>query len=162
MPIASNATMPSYAFYYCQALSSINWLSSCYQGMVSIPSYAFSYCKGIKSLSSLPSRIMSLGDYAFYYCTGLTGIQDLRNSGLTSLYNSSVFRYCTNVTEWKLPSTLTGAYFGNYAFASNTQLSAIELPASLTAIASYCFYSDTELKNISIPAKVTVVDIYAF
>lgn len=143
MPIASSLIMPSYAFCYCQALSSIDWLSSCYPGLLSIPSYAFYYCKGIKSLSSLPSRIISLGSNAFSYCMGLTGIQDLRNSGLTSLYNSSVFQYCTNVTEWKLPSTLTGAYFGNYAFASNTQLSAIELPASLTAIASYCFYSDT-------------------
>ena len=143
MPIASSATMPSYAFYYCMALSSIDWLSSCYPGLVSIPSYAFSYCQGIKSLSSLPSRIKSLGSCAFKYCKGLTGIQDLRNTGLTSLYNSEIFRFCTNVTEWKLPNTLTGTYFGSATFASNTQLSAIELPASLTAIANDCFYLDT-------------------
>lgn len=162
MPIASSATMPSYAFCYCQALSSIDWLSSCYPGLVSIPSGAFYYCQGIKSLSSLPSRIISLGGNAFNNCIGLTGIQDLRSTGLTSFYNSSVFRYCTNVTEWKLPSTLTGTYFGSYVFANNTKLSAIELPASLTAIASYCFQSDTQLKNISIPEKVQSIGNYAF
>ena len=125
MPIASNATMPSYAFYYCTALSSIDWLSSCYPGLVSLPDYAFAYCQGVKSLSSLPSRIMRLGSNAFYNCTGLTGIQDLRSTGLTSLYNGFVFYSCTNVNEWKLPSTLTGAYFGNNMFAYNRSLSAI-------------------------------------
>ena len=141
--LSSTTAMPSYAFYYCSSLSSIDWLSSCYTGLTELPIYAFYYCQGITSLSSLPSRIKSLGYYAFCYCTGLTGIQDLRSTGLTSLYNSSVFRYCTNVTEWKLPSTLTGTNFGSYAFANNSQLSAIELPASLTAIESYCFQNDT-------------------
>ena len=141
--MTSTAAMPVYAFYYCSSLSSIDWLSSCYIGLDELPSYAFYYCQGITSLSSLPSRIKGLGSYAFYYCTGLTGIQDLRNTGLIGLYNSNVFRYCTNVNEWKLPSTLTGTYFGDYIFANNTQLSAIQLPESLTRIASNCFYYDT-------------------
>ena len=89
--MTSTAAMPSYAFYYCSSLSSIDWLSSCYPKLVSIPSYAFYYCQEIKSLSSLPSRIKSLGGYAFYHCTGLTGIQDLRNTGLIDLYNESIF-----------------------------------------------------------------------
>lgn len=160
--MTSTAAMPSYAFYHCDSLSSIDWLSSCYTSLTALPSYAFYYCQGVKSLSSLPSRIKSLGTEAFYHCTGLTGIQDLRSTGLTSLYNSAVFQYCTNVNEWKLPSTLTGTFFGNYAFGNNSALSAIQLPASLTAIASYCFYSDIQLKNISIPAKVIVVNSHAF
>ena len=154
--------MPFYAFYYCSSLSSIDWLSSCYTGLTSLPPYAFYYCQGIKSLSSLPSRIKRLENDAFYYCTGLTGIQDLRNTGLIGLYYSAIFQYCTNVKEWKLPSTLIGSYFGDRVFANNTQLSAIELPASLTAIADNCFYNDTQLKNISIPAKVVVVNTQAF
>lgn len=158
---ATNA-MPSQAFYYCTALSSIDWLSSCYTGLTAIPSYAFHYCQGIKSLSSLPTRIKDLGNNAFYYCTGLTGTQDLRNTGLTSLYSSHIFYYCTNVKEWKLPSTLTGAYFGSYVFGNNSTLSAIQLPESLTAIASYCFSNDTQLKSINIPAKTIVVNSYAF
>ena len=89
--LSSTAAMPYYAFYYCSSLSSIDWLSSCYTGLTSLSPYAFYYCQGIKSLSSLPSRIKDLGNYAFYYCTGLTGIQDLRSTGLTSLFNGGIF-----------------------------------------------------------------------
>lgn len=123
--LSSTAAMPSYAFNYCGSLSSIDWLSSCYTGLTALPSYAFYYCQGITSLSSLPSRIKSLGNYEFYHCTGLTGIQDLRSTGLTSLYSNSIFRYCTNVNEWKLPSTLTGTYFGIHVFGNNSTLSSI-------------------------------------
>ena len=160
--MTSTNAMPSNAFYYCISLSSIDWLSSCYTGLTALPPYAFYQCQGITSLSSLPSRIKSLGNYAFYYCTGLTGIQDLRSTGLTSLYNTGVFQYCTNVKEWKLPSTLTETQFGYGAFSNNSALSAIQLPASLTAIAGNCFYNDTQLKNISIPSKVAIVNSYAF
>ena len=160
--MSSTTAMPSYAFNCCSSLSSIDWLSSCYTGLTALPTYAFYDCQGITSLSSLPFRIKSLGSYAFCYCTGLTGIQDLRSTGLTSLYNDNVFQYCINVTEWKLPNTLTGTYFGDYAFGNNSALSAIELPESLTAIAGYCFYYNTQLKNIRIPAKAAIVIRGAF
>lgn len=67
-------SMPTYAFYYCSALSSINFLSSCWTNLTSLPSYAFYYCTGLTQLSSLPSRIKTLGSYCFQYCSGLTGI----------------------------------------------------------------------------------------
>ena len=34
----------------------------------------------------------------------------------TSLPNSYVFANCTNVKEFKLPSSFTGAYLGSYMF----------------------------------------------
>lgn len=108
--------MPAYAFYYCSALSSINFLSSCWTNLTSLPNYAFYYCTSLTQLSGLPSRIKTLGSHCFCYCSGLTGIQDLRNTGLTSLYNPYTFAYCSNVKEWKLPSSLTGTYFGTYLF----------------------------------------------
>ena len=160
--MTSPDAMPFYAFYYCSSLSSIDWLSSCYTGLTMLPPYAFYYCQGITSLSSLPSRIKKLENDAFYYCTGLTGIQDLRNTGLIGLYYDAIFQYCTNVTEWKLPSTLIGSYFGSSVFANNTKLSAIELPASLTAIANDCFLNNYQLKNIRIPSKVSQIGKEAF
>ena len=105
-------SMPTYAFYYCSALSSINFLSSCWTSLTSLPAYAFYYCTSLTQLSSLPSRIRTLGGYCFRYCTGLTGIQDLRSAGLT-LCNNYAFANCSNVREWKLPASL-GAYFGTY------------------------------------------------
>lgn len=107
-------SMPTYAFYYCSALSSINFLSSSWTSLTSLPNYAFYYCTGLTQLSSLPARIKTLGNSCFRYCTGLTGIQDLRSTGLTSLYSTYTFANCSNVKEWKLPASLTGTYFGTY------------------------------------------------
>ena len=118
-------TMPNAAFYYCSVLSSISFLSSCFTGLTSIPPSAFHYCSGITTnLSSLPARIKTLGGSAFQYCTGLTGIQDLRNTGLTSLSSPNIFANCTNVKEFKLPSNI-GATAGNSLFYYDTGLSAI-------------------------------------
>ena len=108
--------MPNAAFYYCSALSSISFLSSGFTSLTTVPPSAFYYCSGITTnLSSLPARIKTIGGSAFRYCTGLTGIQDLRNTGLTSFTNTYVFANCTNVKEFKLPSSI-GATAGNYLF----------------------------------------------
>ena len=155
-------SMPTYAFYYCTALSSINFLSSCWTSITSLPNYAFSNCTGLTSLSSLPSRIKTLGQYCFSSCTGLSGIQDLKSTGLTSLYNVYTFSGCSNVREWKLPNSLTGTYFGAYMFYNNSQLSSMQLPSSLTSLANNCFYNNSQLKTISIPSKVTSIGSYAF
>ena len=58
-------SMPTYAFYYCAALSSIDFLSSCWTSMTSLPGYAFCYCSGLTQLSRLPARIKTLGLYCF-------------------------------------------------------------------------------------------------
>jgi hypothetical protein len=100
-------TMPNAAFYYCSALSSISFLSSCFTSLTSIPPSAFYYCSSITTnLSSLPARIKTLGTSVFRYCTGLAGIQDLRNTGLTSLTGTYVFANCTSVKEFMLPNNI--------------------------------------------------------
>ena len=154
--------MPSGAFYYCSALSSIAFLSSSFTGLTSIPDTAFYYCSGITTnLSSLPARIKTIGSSAFRYCTGLTGIQDLRNTGLTSFYNTYIFANCTGVKEFKLPSNI-GVMAGNYLFSQDTGLSALEIPSSLTAIPSYMAYSCSGLRNITIPSNVKSIGTYSF
>jgi len=117
--------MPNAAFYYCAALSSISFLSSCFTSLTTIPPSAFYYCSSITTnLSSLPARIKTLGSSAFRYCTGLTGIQDLRNTGLTSFTNTYVFANCTGVKEFKLLDNI-GTTAGNYMFYGDSGLSAI-------------------------------------
>jgi len=156
------ASMPTYAFFYCTALSSIDFLGSSWTGLTSLPNYAFYYCTGLTQLSSLPARIKTLGSYCFQYCAGLTGVQDLRSAGLTSLYNPYTFANCANVKEWKLPASLTGTYFGTYEFYYNSNLSAMQLPASLTGIAGNCFYNCSQLKSITIPSQVANIGANAF
>jgi hypothetical protein len=43
------------------------------EGVTSIGSYAFYYCEGLTSIT-LPEGVTSIGSYAFYYCEGLTSI----------------------------------------------------------------------------------------
>ena len=154
-------TFGGYAFYYCAALSSIDFLSSCFTGLTAIPSYAFTYCSNIKQLSSLPSRIKTLAACSFQYCTGLTGIQDLRNAGLTSLYGNYTFANCTNVKEFKLPSNI-GSYTGTYLFSNDSSLSNVEFPSSLTSIAQYMTQYCTGLNNVTIPRNIKSIGNYAF
>ena len=155
-------TMPNAAFYYCSALSSIDFLSSCFTGLTSIPPSSFYYCSGIKSqLSSLPTRIKTLGGSAFQYCTGLTGIQDLRNTGLTSFTNTYIFANCTGVKEFKLPNSI-GATAGNYLFYYDSGLSAIQIPMSLTAVPNYMAYGCTGLRNITVPSNIKSINTYSF
>lgn len=156
------SNMPDQAFYYCEALSTINWLSSCWTSITSIPNHCFEGCTGFSTLSNLPARIKHVGERGFGYCQGLTGIQDLRSTGLTSLYNDQTFYYCNQVKEWKLPISLTGTYFGSGTFAYNSSLSAIELPTQLTSIGFQCFQDDQQLKKITIPPKVKYINSYAF
>lgn len=150
-------TMPNAAFYYCSALSSISFLSSCFTGLTSIPPSAFYYCSSITAnLSSLPTRIKTLGGSAFRYCTGLTGIQDLRNTGLTSLTDTYTFANCTGVKEFKLPSNI-GTTAGNYMFYQDRGLSALQIPSSLTAIPASFAQGCINLKNITIPSMVQLI-----
>ena len=154
-------SMPTYAFYYCAVLSSIDFLNSCYTTLTTLPNYAFEYCQSIPTLSVLPNRIKNIRNWCFAYCTGLTGIQDLRNTGLMALDNERSLAYCNNVKEWKLPSTFTGLHFGNCLFYQNSNLSAIDLPSSLIGISQGCF-SECSLKKIEIPANVMYIASTAF
>lgn len=58
-------SLPTYAFCFCSALSSINWLSS-FTSVSQIPSYCFYYCTSIPSLSALSAtNVRSISTRAF-------------------------------------------------------------------------------------------------
>lgn len=155
-------TMPNAAFYYCSALSSISFLSSCFTSLTAIPPSAFYSCSGITTnLSSLPTRIKTLGSSAFQYCTGLTGIQDLRNTGLTSFTNSYIFANCTGVKEFKLPSNV-GTQVGAYLFSNDNRLSTIQFPPSLTCVSYGMVAGCTGLKDITVPSNIQSINGYSF
>lgn len=146
-------------FYYCQGLSSIDQLSA--TSIRSLPNYCFSYCSGLKNLNGA-KLITSFGSYCFQNCTGLTGVVDMTDFAYTSLPNSYVFANCTNVKEFKLPTSFTGTYLGSYMFYYCSQLSGIDLPSTLTAIPSNCFYYCSNLRHIDIPSGVKILNGSAF
>ena len=121
----SNITsLPSYAFYYCQKMTNIDFMQNCFTNVTSLPSYCFYYCSGLTSIQGA-ARYTSLGAYCFQYCTGLTGIQDLSEFKFTTLPNSYTFANCTNVTQWILPDGFNGTSFGSYTFANNSKLNSV-------------------------------------
>ena len=81
----------SYAFYYCDSLTSITIPDS----VTLIDKYAFSDCTSLTSVT-IPDSVTSIGIYAFSYCGKLTSITI--PNGVTSI-GVSVFSYCGNLTS---------------------------------------------------------------
>lgn len=114
-------SLPAYAFQYCQAMTNIDFMQTCWPTVTSLPNYCFYYCSGLTSIQGA-KRFTSLGSQCFRYCTRLTGIQDLSEFKFTTLPNSYTFANCTNVTQWILPTRFTGTSFGNYMFSNCNNL----------------------------------------
>ena len=150
-------SLPSYMFYHC-GISSIDFLSTYNGSATSLPKYCFGYCKNLTSMSSLPTRFKSLGDYCFYY-SGLSGVVDLRGTGLTGLTNDCIFYGC-QASTYKFPATLSASSFGSGTFSCNGNLTAVDLPSTLTSICG--FGECSNLVSVSIPSGVKVIEYSAF
>lgn len=152
--------LPDYMFYYC-GISSIDFLSTYAGSATTLPQYCFSYCKSLTDISSLPTRFKSLGSYCFSN-SGLSGVVDLRSTGLTGLTSTSIFSSCQAAQTYKFPATLSASYFGSSTFYHNRNLTAVDLPSTLTSIASSIFSNCNCVVSVSIPSKVTYIGTYAF
>ena len=153
-------SLPNYMFYYC-GISSIDFLSTYAGSATTLPQYCFSYCKNLTSMSSLPTRFKSLGDYCFSN-SGLSGTVDLRSTGLTGLTSTSIFSGCQASRTYKFPATLSASWFGSSTFYYNRNLTAVDLPSTLTSIASSIFSNCNYLVSVSIPSGVKVIEYSAF
>lgn len=149
-------SLPENAFYYCQVMTDIDFMQTCWPTVTSIPYSCFYYCTGLTSIQGA-KRFTDLGSRCFQDCSGLTGIQDLSEFKFTMLPNLYTFARCTNVTQWILPSGFNGTSFGSYMFSTNTKLSVLTLPNSLTSIGAYTFQNCSNLKNVIIPSPTTNV-----
>ena len=114
-------SLPTYAFYYCSAMTNIDFMQTCWPTVTSIPNYCFSYCSSLTSIQGA-KRFTSLGVQCFRYCSGLTGVQDLSEFKFTTLSTAYIFGNCTNVIQWILPNEFIGTRLGNYMFANNSML----------------------------------------
>ena len=155
-------SLPTCAFYYCSAMTNIDFMETCWPTVMSLPHQCFQYCSSLTSIQGA-KRFTSLGSQCFRYCSGLSGIQDLSEFRFTTLPNSYTFANCTNVTQWILPSGFNGTTsLGSYMFSNNTKLSALVLPNSLTSTGTYTFQNCSNLNNIIIPSNFQSIGNYAF
>ncbi len=122
----------SYAFEYCDALTSITIPES----VTSIGYDAFKYCDSLESVTfGENSKLTSIGNFAFYYCGSLTSITIPES--VTSIGNYA-FGYCYSLTGITIPESVTS--IGNYAFGYCYSLTAITIPESVTSIGNGAFY----------------------
>jgi hypothetical protein len=137
---AGVTSIGNYVFNGCTGLTSITIPA----GVTYIGSNAFQGCTGLTSIT-IPAGVTSISDYAFQSCTGLTSITI--GKGVTSI-GSYTFNGCTGLTNFVVDNA-------NLTYASQaglllnkaktslilcpTGLSAITIPAGITAIGSNAF-----------------------
>lgn len=139
-----NVTVPNYVSYKNSNVP-VTHLENAFNGanissitlpttLTNIGNNAFSSTK-LQSIE-IPASVTSIGDYAFYYCKNLVSVTFAPNSALQTI--------------------------GNYAFASNeytyedgseSQLTSIELPASVTSIGDGAFQYCRKLNTVTFEAN---------
>ena len=142
----------SYAFYYCEGLTSIEIPNS----VTSIGALAFSCCTGLTSIN-IPNSVTSIGGSAFSGCTGLTSVTI--GDSVTSI-GGSVFSGCTGLTSVTIPNSVTSIEY--YVFKDCTGLTSVTIGNSVTSIGVGAFSGCTGLTSINIPNSVTSIGGSAF
>ncbi len=165
----------SYAFYYCTALTTINFLGD---GLESIGYSAFYYCSALKSLA-FPQTLKTIGGSAFYnsalagdvvipdgvtsigssafYSTDMTTLSI--GNAVTSI-GTSAFESCKSLTSVTLGNSV--ATIGQEAFYSCSGLTSVTLGNSVATIGTSAFYNCTSLPSITLPKSVKTINNSAF
>ena len=174
-----------YAFYECNALTSINIPES----VTKIGKSAFSWCKALTSVT-IPNSVTEIGDSAFSECYALKSI-NIPNS-VTEI-GAEAFSGCEALTSINIPESVTwigeDAFIGcgeltsiivaeeNKVYDSRNNYNAIietktnrliqgcantVIPDSVTWIGDWAFSGCTALTSITIPNSVTWIGNWVF
>jgi hypothetical protein len=143
-------------------------------GLKEIAYGAFKGCSGLENLDLSTSNVENIKSYAFSQCTSLTSIKfpsSLRqiygnafsktpalqavtfNDGLDGI-GSSAFSD-SGLTTVTLPNSLT--YLGDYAFSSCKDLASISIGTGITEIPYNCFSGCNALTSVDLPEHVTSI-----
>ena len=154
----TNITIPdgvtsieSETFYNCQSLSNIDISNS----LISIGMDAFAHCKNLKNIkipdsvttielgafndtlwyNNQPDGLLYAGKVLYLYKGEMPENTKITLKNDTSGIADNAFSYCTNLTNIKIPDSVT--IIGAWAFFSCTNLTAIEIPSSVIGIGGY-------------------------
>lgn len=157
----SVTTIGEGAFSGCRHLTSINFPSS----LKTIGEDSFSDCYELKSLY-IPSSVSSIGDNAFNDCGDLEDIKvDAENkfydsrkdcNAIIQTSTNTILRGCQNTI---IPNDVTT--IGEYAFSGFNGLTSIDIPNSIISIGNGAF-SNSALTSITIPSSVTCINYETF
>ena len=129
------------AFFNCTGLTSVDLPAS----LNKLDERAFYGCTGLRSVT-LPGSLSAVGMYAFSECTGLMSVTLL--NGIRSI-KQYAFSDCPALTSVELPASLTSLEDGAF---SNTGLTGINIPASVTDVGGYVFADCRSLVSVTLPA----------
>ncbi|MBP5560353.1 MAG: leucine-rich repeat protein [Muribaculaceae bacterium] len=157
------------AFASCSALATVNWnAASCadftssvqpFKSLTSIKTFTFGstvtkipayLCNGLTGLTALtiPTSVTSIGASAFAGCTGLTKVNT------------------TDLAAWcKITfgnNTANPLYCGKNLYLSNSKVTSLTIPSTITAVKDYAFNNCTSVTQLTIPQSVTSVSTSAF
>ena len=152
-------------------ITSFNELSY-FTGLTGIPTNAFKGCTNLASVT-IPTGVISIGQTAFQSCTNLSDLT--LPSTLTSIGNYA-FQYCTtsknvyisDLAAWcslnfdntnKHPCGASGS---NRLFLNGTEVTALSIPSTVTAIKQRAFYKFHYITSVTIPNSVTSIGERAF
>jgi hypothetical protein len=107
----------------------------------------------------IPASVTVIRNSAFEYNSRLQSITFEAVSNLTTI-EISAFGSNTSLTSITIPATVTS--IGDNAFENTTSLTSISIPESVTTIGSRAFYYASLLTSITIPAGVTSIGSDAF
>ncbi len=148
-------------FNGCSSLKSINIPA----GVTSIGNQAFKNCSSLTSIE-IPNSVTSIGSHVFSGCSGLEKIEvaegnskyDSRENcnGIIETSSNTLITGCKNTI---IPASVTG--IGKSAFAYNSGLTSLEIPAGVTSIEAGsfgAFVGCSGLERIEVAEGNTVYD----
>ena len=175
------------AFYYCRALRKITLPSSlkiigdsaflfCYYlGVINFPESletigrrAFQNCERLYDIK-IPASVSSIGFRAFSGCTMFGNISvDENNNDYISIdgvlfdkQKTKLIQYPVRKSDryYMIPFGVQEICAGAF---SNSQLSLIMIPPTVTVIGEFAFSECRNITSITIPPSVTEIEMYAF
>lgn len=154
-------TIEMNAFQSCSSLNSIDLPES----LTTLGTHVFRNCSNITTIR-IPDALTSVSDNPFYFCDGLSSFTGTNNmiseDGRCLVKNGTLASFATAGLEdqiYTIPEGVTS--IGAQAFVK-ANFNSVIIPETVRSIGWAAFYSNTHLTTIDIPSSVTSMSSWVF